>query len=91
MYPRKPTHKTPSALREILAANVRERMQARFAKMGDKVTALATASGVSRSTVQRVLNADYGANLDTIEALAAALRAVPQDLLVPRRAARRPR
>ena len=75
--------RTPAiALRKTLAANVRARMEARYKDRGDKPKALAEAAGVTLSTVQRVINAEIGATLDTVDMLAKALRCEPYQLLL---------
>jgi transcriptional regulator with XRE-family HTH domain len=82
---RKPkTPKTPGLMRAVVADNVRELMELRLARHGDKVKVLAAKSGVSRSSVQRVLNAEYGASIDTLEHLARALGVPLFQLLVKR-------
>jgi transcriptional regulator with XRE-family HTH domain len=82
---RKPkTPKTPGSLRQVLAGNVSAAMARAFPSEGDKVKVLAKKSGASRSTVQRVVNGEYGATIDTIEALAKALRVPVHQLLKKR-------
>jgi lambda repressor-like predicted transcriptional regulator len=72
--------------RKVLADNVRSRMEERFKNEPDMVRALSEQSGVSRSTVQRVLNADMiGASIDTLTQLANALHCDPYELLLPER------
>ena len=57
-------------------------MEARYKDRGDKPKALAEAAGVTLSTVQRVINAEIGATLDTVDMLAKALRCEPYQLLL---------
>lgn len=71
----------PVPLREVLARNTRTLMEARLAAHGDKVKELAAIAGVSRSTVQRIVNAQFATNVDTIQAIARALK-VPAHLLL---------
>jgi lambda repressor-like predicted transcriptional regulator len=72
--------------RKVLADNVRSRMEERFKNEPDMVRALSEQSGVSRSTVQRVLNADMiGASIDTLTQMANALHCDPYELLLPER------
>jgi transcriptional regulator with XRE-family HTH domain len=61
-------------------------MDERFPRESDRVRTLAEASGVSRSTVQRALEADVlGASVDTITQMANALHCEPYELLMPDR------
>lgn len=69
--------------REILAANLRARMDERFANAADRVEALHKRSGVARSTIQRILKSEVGATLDTIAHAAMALGCEPYELLLP--------
>ena len=72
--------------RKVLAGNVLSRMDERYAREPDRVRALSEASGVSRSTVQRVLDADViGASIDTLTQMANALHCEPYELLMPDR------
>lgn len=77
------TPKTPGKMRHVLAANVNREMQRRFANESDKVSVLAKAAGVSRSTLQRTLDAERGASIDTIEFIAGALTLSTHQLLIP--------
>lgn len=84
MAKRKPKSlKPPGRMRAVLAANLRAAMEARFPEHGDKVSELARRSGVSRSSVQRMTAVEppIGASVDTIEALARALKVPIEDLL----------
>jgi len=80
--------KAPGRLRVVLAANLRARMLERYPLTKDRVSELSKASGVSRSTVQRMVGVSpvIGASIDTIEAVARALQApVPELLTKPKR------
>jgi transcriptional regulator with XRE-family HTH domain len=70
--------------RKVLASNLRSQMTERFERAPDRVRALSEVSGVSRSTVQRVLEADaVGISIDTLTQLANALHCEAYELLVP--------
>jgi DNA-binding Xre family transcriptional regulator len=69
------------ALRKILAANVRRRMDERYKERGDRPKALAEAAGVTLSTVQRIIKHEIGATIDTVDMIAKALRCEPDELL----------
>jgi AraC-like DNA-binding protein len=69
-------------IRVVVSRNVSELMPERFPHHGDKVKALARAAGISRSTVQRVVNASLGASIDNVEAIAMALGVMPHELLI---------
>lgn len=74
------------AVRKIVAANLLARMAERFPHAGDKVRALADASGMARASIQRILQVDVaGATIDTIGHLANALHCEPYELLMPNR------
>lgn len=60
-------------MRYVLAANVRAAMEFRFPTSTNKPKALAKASGVTLSTVQRILEPTVGATVDSLEQLADAL------------------
>lgn len=66
-------------LNQILARRLRAAMSVRSDM--DTQTKLAEASGVSQSTVQRLLTAQTQCNLDTLESLAMALGLDPLELL----------
>jgi hypothetical protein len=71
-------------VRKVLAANLVAGMDSRFPEATDKVRALADASGVARSTIQRFLEIDVaGANIDTLSQLANALHCEAYELLMP--------
>lgn len=72
--------------RRVLADNVRSRMDERFRGETDMVRVFAESAGVSRSTVQRVLDAEViGISIDTLTQLANALHCEPYELLMPDR------
>lgn len=74
--------------REVLSNNVRTRMEREFQGIGDKPAALAKRIGVSKSTVQRVLDANAtGTSIDVLAQIAMGLRCDPSDLLRKRSAA----
>jgi DNA-binding Xre family transcriptional regulator len=79
--------------RRVLADNVKARMKERFRDEPDLVRALAELAGVSRSTVQRTIDAEViGISIDTLTQMANALHCEPYELLMPDRfQARHPR
>lgn len=70
-------------VREAIAWNVRRRMDLVFANQSNKVMALSKRIGTSKSTVQRVLDADVGVTVDVLAQLAMGLGCCPADLLEP--------
>lgn len=81
--PKRPKHVAPRT-RRIVAANIKTRMDARYAQVGDKRKALAEDAGTSLSTVQRALDPDLyatGITIDTLTQIANALHCEPRDLL----------
>jgi hypothetical protein len=88
MAERKPkTPKVPGVARGILAAGIAHYIDRRFPDLPNvtqKQLALSKESGIAFSTIQRLMKAEVGANLETVEALAASLRAQMHDLLRPR-------
>jgi hypothetical protein len=83
MKGQKKTPKVPGFMRHVLAANVQGLMEKHFASSSNKPKALGTAAGVTLSTIQRVLRADHGPSLDTIEMIAAAFEMPVYQLLIP--------
>ena len=75
--------KVPWIMRDILAANVKSLMEREFDGCDNKPMTLAKKADVSLSTVQRLLNCEAGASVDTIEAVALALGCSPYQLLLP--------
>jgi DNA-binding Xre family transcriptional regulator len=72
--------------RRVLAENVKARMKERFKDEPDLVRALAELAGVSRSTVQRTMEAEViGISIDTLTQMANALHCEPYELLMPDR------
>ncbi len=69
--------------RKILGENIQRRMSQQYADETDRFTALAEESGVRRSTIQRVINGEVGATIDTITRLAHALKCDVHELLKP--------
>lgn len=65
-----------SSLRDVVAANVRS------LKGAESATQLGKRSGLGRRTVDRLLESDNAATLDTIEALAQAFGVEPWQLLL---------
>jgi DNA-binding Xre family transcriptional regulator len=69
--------------RRVLADNVKARMKERFRDEPDLVRALAESAGVSRSTVQRTMDAEViGISIDTLTQMANALHCEPYELLM---------
>jgi transcriptional regulator with XRE-family HTH domain len=62
---------------------LRDRKYKDCSTVTDRNRALAKAADVSLSTIQRILEAEAGATVDTLDSLAAALEVRPQDLLTP--------
>lgn len=73
----------PGFMRQVVAQNLKALMNEHFREAGDKPMALAKASGLSKSSVQRILAQETGASLDNLEALAAAFHLSAYQLLVP--------
>ena len=81
---RKPkTPKVPGQLRRVVAGNVALMAQVEFRASNNVPLALAVAAGVSKSTVQRIMAGDVGADLETLEKVAAALGLIPYQLFIP--------
>ena len=75
--------KIPGIMRDILAINVKSLMDREFAESSSRPVALAKRAGLSLSTVQRLLSAETGATIDSIESVALALGVSPYQLLIP--------
>ena len=75
-------------LRRVLTRNVAARVDRAFGNAPNKVTAMAKASGVGRSTIQRILDPDtygsIGPSIDTVSHIAEALDCEPHELLQDR-------
>lgn len=70
-------------MREILAQNVRMLIEHHYKDRDNRPRALANATGLSLSSVQRVLNAEAGASIDTIEVIANAFDLSTYHLVLP--------
>jgi DNA-binding Xre family transcriptional regulator len=80
------SQKAPSPLRELVARTVillRDRKYRALPTVTDRNKALAKDADVSLSTIQRIVDAQAGASVDTLDSLAKALEVRPQDLLTP--------
>lgn len=75
--------KVPGFMRTVVADNVRRMMEYKFAESRNRQKALAKEAGITLSSVQRVLNCEVGASIETLEALAAALDLAAYQLLLP--------
>lgn len=70
-------------VRELIAENVRRRMDDVFEPSANRTEALAKRIGTSKSTIQRVLNCEVGITVDVLAQLAMGLQCQPYDLLRP--------
>jgi hypothetical protein len=70
-------------MRQVLAQNVSALMEIHYRGSSNKPKALAADAGVSLSTIQRMLDLEAGASMDTIEAVAGAFQLSSYQLLVP--------
>lgn len=70
-------------MRDILAANVAALMERELSGCDNKPMMLAKKADISLSSVQRIMNKQTGASLDTIESVALALGVSPYQLLIP--------
>lgn len=75
--------KEPGFMRSVLATNVAAVMELRLPGYPDKIRELARRAGMSRSSVQRMVQGQHGASVDLIERVAAALGVAAYQLLVP--------
>lgn len=73
--------KTATLTRAVVADNVQGLMDSLYAGNPNKVKALAIDSGLSLSTVQRILNKEVGASVDNLESLAKSLGCSVGDLV----------
>ena len=81
---RKPkSPKVPGPLRRVVAANVSLMIQVEFRASPNKPKALAMLAGVSRSTIERIMAGGVGADLETLEKVAAGLNLIPYQLFIP--------
>ena len=82
---RKPkSPKVPGQLRKVIAANVGLMAQVEFRASRNVPLALAMAARVAKSTVQRIMAGEVGADLETLEKVAAALGLIPYQLFIPK-------
>jgi transcriptional regulator with XRE-family HTH domain len=70
-------------MRSVLAQNVRALIDHHYKDSDNRPKALATDTGLSLSSVQRVLNAEAGASIDTIEVIANAFDLSTYHLVLP--------
>lgn len=77
--------KVSGEVRRVFAENVMRLMFDRFPLSTNRYKALALAAGISLSSVQRATSGETAPNLDTVEAIAAALKVSPSSLLVMHR------
>lgn len=75
--------KVAGQLRYVFAANVRALVDARFKDSRNKPMDLSKAAKVSFSTAQRILSAETGPDMETVESVANAFRIDPYRLLLP--------
>ena len=76
--------KVDGNVRRTFAKHVRELLDARYKDDPNKPKALTTAAGISLSSVQRALSGETAPTLDTVEAMAGALRVEPYRLIQAR-------
>lgn len=70
-------------MRTVVAANVRALIDDHYKESPNKPMALSKATGLSLSSVQRVLSAEAGASIDTLEAIANAFEISVYQLVLP--------
>lgn len=70
-------------MRTVVASNVRALIDDHYKESPNKPKALAKATGLSLSSVQRVLSAEAGASIDTLEAIANAFEISVYQLVLP--------
>lgn len=72
-------------MRQVLSANLKALMSSHpdYRENDNKPKALAKAADISLSSVQRVMNAEVGASLDTLEQIAAVFDIAVYQLLLP--------
>lgn len=70
-------------MRQVVAQNLTNLMEAHMPLAGSKHKTLAEAAGVSLSTVQRICNQEVGATIDVLEALASVFHLSVYQLLIP--------
>jgi hypothetical protein len=69
--------------RQIVAQNVRSLVDHRYALVPNKARKLAEEAQISLSSAQRVLAADVGASIDTLESIADAFEISVYQLVLP--------
>jgi DNA-binding phage protein len=77
-------------MREVLAQNVRQLIDHHYKDSDNRPKALANDTGLSLSSVQRVLSAEAGASIDTIEVIANAFDLSTYHLVLPNLDAQNP-
>ena len=77
------SRKIPGFARNVVADNVKALMNHHYAGDANKPKRLAGASGVALATIQRVMKADNGPSVDTVEAIASAFGLACYQLLIP--------
>lgn len=77
-------------MREVLAQNVRQLIDHHYKDSENRPKALANDTGLSLSSVQRVLSAEAGASIDTIEVIANAFDLSTYHLVLPNLDAQNP-
>lgn len=77
------TMKVPGFMRVILAENIKSLMDRHYIESRNRPKSLAKDAGVSLSTIQRILERENGANLDSIEQIAEAFALSAYQLLIP--------
>jgi transcriptional regulator with XRE-family HTH domain len=78
--------KTPGFMRSVLAKNLKALIDHHYCdieKPTNRYIKLAKKTGMSVSSIQRFVNAQQGASIDTIETLAYAFDLSPYHLLLP--------
>jgi hypothetical protein len=70
-------------MRVMLAQNVRQLIDRHYKDSDNKPKALSKATGLSLSSVQRVLSAETGASIDTIEVIANVFELSAYQLVLP--------
>lgn len=70
-------------MRQVVAQNVRHLVDRHYAMSTNRPKALAKDAGLSLSSVQRVLNAEAGASIDTMEVIANVFELSVYQLVLP--------
>ena len=74
--------KVSGNLRRTFAENVKQMMEVAYPLSRNKPMSLARAAGISLSSVQRATSGETAPNLDTVEAIATALRITAYQLMI---------